>query len=443
MIHIWICILFILIRISKELDGITNIVVLPFKTYKEPYKKNGIFNISSFINNHIYTEIMISNMKLIASFKSDLYGFHITSDNCMDESDYLIQKSKTFYNITSGFGSESMLFYRDINLKTKQYGYFEKMKILSYNNNKQCALFGLKMREYTHNYDFTNFILNLKNSENILNYKWTLKYDSDDEGQLVVGDSPSGYIQNFNKSFTEYNTYAIERNSLISFGIRFNEINFDKLSYKDKNIYFYHDINGILVDYDFYNTVRELFFTKYFQNYRCRNEYEKGKYGYIICNSGNFTEKDMKSFPTIYFKNTDIDYIFELNYKDLFFQDVDGEIYFLIILDMNEKNSLIFGKPFLKKYTFTVDNDSGIISFFIKVNENDNKNNKYLIIIILSIICFALLSFSIIFGYKYFSKKTKEKKRANELDEDYEYSPKENNNNKGKDESLIISNLGI
>ena len=63
---------YFLVKNSFEQNNITNIVVLPFKTYKESYKKDGIFNISSFLNNNIYTKIIISDMTLIVFFKSNL-----------------------------------------------------------------------------------------------------------------------------------------------------------------------------------------------------------------------------------------------------------------------------------------------------------------------------------------------------------------------------------
>ena len=184
--------------------------------------------------------------------------------------------------------------------------------------------------------------------------------------------------------------------------------------YTDIKILFRHDINGILVGLDFFNNFRDIFFDKYLTKEVCKNEFEKGKYGYIRCYSSNFTQKDMKSFPNIYLKNKELNYIFELSYKDLFFKDDEGEIYFLIICDMlnKENNNFIIGKPFLKKYTFTVDNDSGQISFFVKKENQDNKN-KYLIIIILSIICFLLLVLSMFFGYKFIARTSKKKEPMN------------------------------
>ena len=260
----------ILIKISIELVNITNIIVLPFKTYKEPYNESN--PLSSIINNHIYTEISIGDQILVASFSTEDYGFYMTNENCIDKSNYLIQNSKSFRNISkfeenkSGYASEILSLYRDINLKIKQNGFFERMFISSYNNKKQCAIFGLKIKEQAYEYENKlNFIKTNKNNENIKNYRWTLIYNSDDEGLLVVGDSPTEYDSSFkNKKYQEYITNGILKSSISSFGIELDEIKInDKPFNFRKNVYFYHEINAILVDFDFYNNISIIFFEKY------------------------------------------------------------------------------------------------------------------------------------------------------------------------------------
>ena len=121
----------ILINISIELVNITNIIrVLSFKAYKEPYNESN--PLSSIINKHIYTEISIGNQTLVASFLTEDYGFYMTNENCINESNYLMQNSKSFTNKSQfeenkpGYASEILTLYHYINLKIKQNGYFEK-----------------------------------------------------------------------------------------------------------------------------------------------------------------------------------------------------------------------------------------------------------------------------------------------------------------------------
>lgn len=418
--------LFVIIKAQTEVK----IIVLPFKTYKKPYSSSESFNISRIVNNHLYTEIEISNQILAATFSSDEYGFYMTSENCIEQSNYIIQKSKSFTNLTNfteskeGFASERMLLYRDIDLKKKQYGYYTRMRINSYNNNIQCAIFGLKMESDVYEF-IQSFIKTFKLNQNINNYKWTLKYKSNDEGLLVLGDSPIEYdLALKNKNYTEYKGRAIKYKNYFNFAIKFDEVIINKKALNvNKEIRFYHELGVLLVDQKYYDNITDIFFTKYLSNKICERKWVYEKYGYTVCYANKFTDNDIKSFPTIYFKHREMDYIFELNYKDLFSKEADGNIYFLIIFDLNH-DGIKFGKPFLKKYPLTVDNDQKTVSLFIKnedgVSTYKEDNSLIYILTIVLILFLIVLGLLIYFGYKLL-KKGKAKKRANELDEDYEY----------------------
>ena len=434
MIGILLINIIILLNISLE-QNITNIIVLPFKTYREPYDNSNPINISSIVNNHIYTEIEISDQILVASFKSDEYGFYMTSENCIEKSNYLIQKSKSFTNLTDftknkeGFASERMLLYRDIDLKIKQFGYFKEMRIKTYNNERQCAIFGLKMKSDIYEF-IKSFIKTFKENTNIKSYEWTLKYTSNDEGLLVLGDTPLEYDPNFkNKEYFEYTINAIKYKNYLNFGMKFNEISINNVYLNgSKEVQFFHDLGVIFVDKNYFDYIENIFFTKYLDKYICVRDYVALQYIYIRCHC-NFTENDLKSFPTIYFKHKEINYTFELNYNDLFLKEKDGNIYFLIFFDLNY-DAIKIGKPFLKKYTFTVDNDKNTISFLLTKNvENNDSNNILVIVVIVMSIVFVILIGIIIFVlYKLWQKNGKTKKRANELDDDYDYMTQSNPN---------------
>ena len=84
------------------------------------------------------------------------------------------------------------------------------------------------------------------------------------------------------------------------------------------------------------------------------------KITYYYCNK-NLNLK--KKFETIYFKSTNLNYIFELNYEDLFLE-INNKIYFLIIFTNNIYKNWILGIPFLKKYQFTFNQEDKIIGFY-------------------------------------------------------------------------------
>lgn len=432
------------IKISSEQE-ITNIIVLPFKTYKEENSKP--FNISSFVKNHIYTEINISDQTLVASFNSKAYSFYMTNENCIQDSNYIIQNSKSFTNITdfssekSGFASERMYLSRDIDLKIKQFGLYTKMFVKSYNNQRQCAVFGLRIKTEPYQYDNPSFIDTFKTNGNIKGYQWTLKYNSNDEGLLVLGDTPLEYDPYYkNKKYFENKANAVISGD--NFGLKFNSITFNNKNLGSSiNVMFFYECNVILVNNKFFYNISDNFFKPYLDNYKCEIKAEPLQYIYIQCHGNNFTDNDIKSFPALYFKSVDLNYTFELNHEDLFSKEKDGEIIFKIVFDLNY-NYIKFGKPFLKKYPFTIDNNKYTISFYVEEKSEEQKRN-YTAVIILSIVSFCLLALVIYFGYKLLIKKGKAKKRANELDEDYDYISKQDNDINQNNKVSSINNLGF
>ena len=83
----------------------------------------------------------------------------------------------------------------------------------------------------------------------------------------------------------------------------------------------------------------------------------------------------MKNFPPIQFIHHEMNYTFNLTYEDLFIEKYDKLI--LIIFFPDGYSSWKFGKPFLKKYNFIMNQDHKIVSFYKKHGyQNNNKSNK-------------------------------------------------------------------
>ena len=164
---------------------------------------------------------------------------------------------------------------------------------------------------------------------------------------------------------------------------------------------------------------------------------------------------DTKDFPTLYFHSMDLNYIFELNHKELF--EIRGDKkYFLIIFDKISNYPWKFGRIFMQKYFFNFETESKQIGFYNNLlsptdteEEIDDEKNKYKISFwILFGIIIILLGVG---GYfiVYFIRKRSRKKRVNELeDDDFEYKQKYKNENgiiegdgegENKEENLIIN----
>ena len=437
----------ILANIIQTKDEKMKIIVLPFKTLAPKNVDSGSpINITSLVENRIFTEINMTSQTLIAFFNSEEYAFIMTSENCPEFSNYYIKNSPSFTNLSERYASERMILYRDYDLKTKEYGYYSKMEVKEYNDKKQCAILGLKMNLPVYEYDrIQNFVKTFYVNENINSYQWTVKYTKDNEGLVIIGDSPLNYDPMFkNKKYEEHQTQAIGESTTVDFGIDFNEITFGSKDFEIKHAHFNHDLGVLLVNKIIYEKIKNNFFVNYLGDKKiCFEGWVYEKYGYIYCDSHKFTDSDIKSLPKLIFKQTNMNYIFELNYEDLFSKQKDGRIYFLIVFDLNYKTFKI-GKPFLKKYPLTVDNKKNLITYFrIKEENEDNGYSRIVWIVILSVFVVILAGTTGFFAYKFIKKKNK--KRANELDEDYEYLGKENSgkNSENKNGENSINGLGV
>ena len=437
----------ILANIIQTKDEKMKIIVLPFKTLAPKNVDSGSpINITSLVENRIFTEINMTSQTLIAFFNSEEYAFIMTSENCPEFSNYYIKNSPSFTNLSERYASERMILYRDYDLKTKEYGYYSKMEVKEYNDKKQCAILGLKMNLPVYEYDrIQNFVKTFYVNENINSYQWTVKYTKDNEGLVIIGDSPLNYDPMFkNKKYEEHQTQAIGEGTTVDFGIDFNEITFGSKDFEIKHAHFNHDLGVLLVNKIIYEKIKNSFFVNYLGDKKiCFEGWVYEKYGYIYCDSNKFTDSDIKSLPKLIFKQTNMNYIFELNYEDLFSKQKDGRIYFLIVFDLNYKTFKI-GKPFLKKYSLTVDNKKNLITYFrIKEENEDNGYSRIVWIVILSVFVVILAGTTGFFAYKFIKKKNK--KRANELDEDYEYLGKENSgkNSENKNGENSINGLGV
>jgi len=140
----------------------------------------------------------------------------------------------------------------------------------------------------------------------------------------------------------------------------------------------------------------------------------------------------------VYFKIIDFDKVFELSYKDLF-REKNGQLYFLVYFKRNNYyNYFNLGKIFLKKYTFTFNQNNFYIGYTNNDEDKDkgnadeqgNNDNKsfykqtyFWVIIGVIALILAILGF---FGGKAIYNNVR-KKRLNEVDDDnYDYVEPEN-----------------
>ena len=273
------------------------------------------------------------------------------------------------------------------------------------------------------------------------------KDDEGDDGIIVFGNDPIDFFgnkynkdniascQGINKDYDYKNTW-----SLI-----FQEVKQKTLKPDNKDVIIGNNLQGvinynynILVGNNHYlDIIERTFFLTYTTQGICEKKLANNKFYYFVCKSLLLNINEIKvNFPSLYFKQKELNFTFELVPEDLFVQ-IGDQIFFLVVFNKNNPTpSFLLGNIFLQKYFFSFDNKSKKILFY---NENKNKeaphieNDKEENVLhwynspkILVIMSFLIVIFSI-FGF-YSGKRiyNRRKLKANELDDNFEYtSPKE------------------
>ena len=300
------------------------------------------------------------------------------------------------------------------------------------------------------------FVNSLKKSNIINAYTWSILYlnntiekndilnytNKDYDGILICGINEKDYLSIF-KTDNIKSIKAENRNLDISCDIININISYEyKSKYEslENRITFSNEINYIISPKPFFNSIKETFFSNPIKNNIC-NIIEKLQtmYTYVIICQKEIL-KTITNFPKISFSNKKEDFVFELNYKDLFIE-YNNRILFLIVYNQYGPDYWTLGKIFMRKYPFIFDYDKKTINFpniyHIKksINDKSTKENENSFMVYLKIIMIIfLIIIGIIVGVligKYFWHNNR-KKRANELDDDdFEYKINDDNK-KGK-----------
>ena len=447
----------------------SNIVLIPFKILNKN-SINSLTNTSdpfTYIKNEIdktlYSELYIGDpphkMTVIITFNSEeLEMHHQISKNLFTDTFYDRNKSRTFKkldikgenntNPTKQYFKEQIQLYTDFNFKNLitindlTFSLFEPSKS-EIDEKSLCFNIGLKLTENIENIPDinTNLILQLKQKRIISSYSFNFHYDKINidgslyDGYIVIGNEPHQYLKNSYNEFQLYKTKACRRDKQPSWDIYFNKIYF-KVNTKeyilDNGVEYFNQasltpnwgtIEGT-VTYE--RNIRNHFFNRLIKDRKC-TRINKDYNIYYYCDKNKISIEELKSFPPLYFSSIELNYVFELNYKDLFFENGDF-IYFLVVFYdypneitnyFDEYNSRWdLGMPFLKKYFFTFDYDNKYIGFYnnktvvpdnnpVIITKDKNKENKNYFWIIFVILIFFGIFLAYFLVKKYFRKMKK------------------------------------
>ena len=340
------------------------------------------------------------------------------------------------------------------------------------NNYSLLFVHNLKQNKVINNYSFSlifsDYINNIKNSN--------INYNIDNNGYFILGEDLNGDEINDIKY-----TRAEKRYSMIEWEIIFDEIYSYQSSQNKEGSNSKYVINKahqvelvvnkpyIVGTKEYESFIYDNFFKDLMNKDVCNKAFisiNNIYYGYICDNSSELFTSAL--FPDLHFYNRELQEIFNLTKKDLFYYEKnynnkDEHFCYFMILFSNiklsmEKTKWSLGIPFFKKFRFMFDYDKKLVGFYSNMTcfisrgnvQNGNKSNKKIMIgdnyngnlkISVIIILIIVILFLIYFIYiKYFSK-IKRKNKLNELDDDYDYETykkEQLNINKNKDSEYNI-----
>ena len=308
------------------------------------------------------------------------------------------------------------------------------------NYNQSGGVVGLCLEDSNMNlHSGMNFLLQLKYNKAISYKTFFINYKSDESGELIIGAYPHEYWKAKYKYENYIDIRGYTETTYVIYGIIFDEINFGEtnliLNEENKRIMtadlrlefgfiqapgtFEKNITNVFIDNEkcksFKTNQKDIYSTKLFGTdeyiyYICDEDYEIDKINSTI----SFTKKEME-------------YVFELDEKDLF-RKRGNKKYFNIVFNTgyNFKN-WIFGKPMFLKYKWVFDPDKKRMGIYTKeeidsADYDDYETNSWVLIIILIIISIVFLVVLAIFLYQLFIKiRRSRKNRKNEILDEFEY----------------------
>ena len=352
-----------------------------------------------------------------------------------------LSDSIDFYatSIRTGYPASDLVYF-DKNLKEKKDMNF----ILGTDTDKisEGGVIGLNFGdEDTKRYSQYNFINILKNKGYIKDFYFTIKYNDNNSGDIIIGDLPQNYNDNYNSKYYK-DMYISMFSNVLTWNINLDSIYVsDNPNSENKKIvgeriygYFRTELGVILGTERYKQFLLSDFMEERINKGQCF-EVKSNFYISYYCKE----EVDLTKFKNLYIYIKGLDYTFEFGYKDLFYKYDDGNNYFLIYFNIiyeDEEGSGFYwtlGEPFFKKYNLVFNHDTKRIGLYTQQNFYNNEDNqekqsfwsrnKWYIILALGLVIVCI--FLGIMIYLYMKVLPKRRKKANELDDGFDYSSKD------------------
>ena len=403
---------------------LNNGIVFKFKDQDLKLENNSLIFKSLFSNNLIsQIEIGYPKQKINIYLSSKEYEFYI-EENLTNESYYnynnsTFSKKKSnemeFFDSPyySGFYMQDIFTFKNTNNSEIAINNFSF--ILSNNLiGKGYSTIGLNYYNPSDDYNI-NFLKQLKEKKVISNYTWNLKYLDNNNGIITFGSFPHMYNNLFLKENLRFTSTSFNENNL-DWNIFFDKIIFN--NNKEQIIFKGSTICELNLERDLIKAPFEykFIFIKYIFNQSKCEEVNVSTNIFYICDK----KTKIYKLPSIQFKSRDLNFTFEMTYKDLF-KEINGKLFFLIYFNKLDKNQFkfwILGKPFIKKYQFIFEQEKRLVGFY-QIIENPISYFKLQVTLICILSSIIIILWILVF--RFFKYKLR-KKRINEIDDIYDYS---------------------
>ena len=276
-----------------------------------------------------------------------------------------------------------------------------------------------------------NFITQLKKRDKINSYVFSIKYTSDDNGEIIIGDLPHEYSpEKYSSQNYFFDTVSITKEPPFNW-----HFTYDKCLYGEEEV----DKSNMVklsIDFGFIkgNSFLKKSLEKNFFNVNNCNKKQINEYDTYYC-----TKDALKNFKPIIFElqskycPTNTNAYFEFTADDLFIKDNnDNDKYnFQIIFKDGLFHNWVFGKPLFKKYQMVFDQDKKTYGFYLDNNNiinsipNSNGNTSSKISWMLVIFLF-IVSLGLLYALHKLLPKIPRKLKANELEENFSYESTSN-----------------
>ena len=423
----------------------TKKIIIPFKTSHN----TGINFIESLLYNQIYVQLEIGDNKqnvylgisteesLFAIESVDINEFNYDCDkstSCKKNSGTFIDYSFSQKYIQGDILNETFYFYDNFDSKKEDikayknimFGYITKLGrgfdafengYIDDNKNLISGKIGLQITKDYNDYQHVSIIKSLKNLDLIDQLVWSINYTNNEEGYLIIGETPSQYNDNYPEDNRRKTVCTTSPSRGFSWTLSFNDIKVGNNKLNSFRSADYSPQYGLIIGTSEYLNLIKPYFESLEKCELIQITFKQIKYSYYVCD----INIDINNFEPIKFMHTDLENDFILDKDDLF-MDYNGKKYFLVLFQKessSQKWSL--GKPFVKKYQLIFDHGSRSIYFYEyfvnnkkKEEEESESNTGTIILICVSIFLgIGAITLGIILGKILVAEK--KKKKANEL----------------------------